>query len=286
MIFTDELKRRRNMTPEAIAIESDEFLLNKHKKLAKKVEDVFNQYLKGLPSEVLHKEAWQTLGDFQFLMEEGGFCKPGEEVKRDDNSLLHAKRVTKRDLQSASNNIKKAIESIKVLTCDTGAWHEFQRRLWECCDVEEVKHTRSDLFVLQTLSSLELIHKTLDDMLKEGILFKRDKWITQKARRSVIERLAVLFVWSRKRNKKSSTLSALQNLLKTITKAADYGDGRKTNEGNMFVAFVKEAFTALGLTGTSIDDSLSGTTIRKDILESIKEFKKIPKQKRTGRRTA
>lgn len=276
MKFTEELKRRRGMKSEEVAKEANKFFLDKHKKLATKVEEVFLENIKGLPPEMIKHEAWQTVEWFQEYMELGGFCLPGEQVSKNENgtALSHSYRVDRRDLRAAANTFKKALENVLVLTRDPGAWDEFQRRLWECADPEDARQTRRDLLVLQALSWLEMISKTIEAMRDEGILFKRSMWITQKARRAIIGRLAVLFEWSRNTDKNPDTLSALQNYVKTMTKMDDWGVGKKTL-GNTFVQFVKDVFEALGLTDTD-EGQLGGTTIHNDILTAIKEFKEIP----------
>jgi len=264
------------MKREEVAKEADQFFIEKHNELAAKVEEVFLENIKGLPPEIIKHEAWQTVGWFQEYMERGGFCLPGKRVvlKEEGRALLHGHRVDRRHLQAAANTFSKALESVRDLTRDPGAWHEFQLRLWDYADAEDAGETRRDLFVLQALSGLEMISGTIWAMLNEGALFKRSTWIMQKTRRVIIVRLAFLFELSRNPDKKPDTLSALQNFLRTMTKTYDWGLGKKTR-GNLFVQFVKDVFEALGLTVASGDREISGTTIRKDIIDAVKEFKKI-----------
>lgn len=277
MIFTEELKRRRGMKSEEVSRGADIFCIDKYNELAAKVEYVFSKNINNIPAEKIKYEAWQTVGCFQAYMEEGGFCLPGELIVVNEGSRVpsHSFRVDRRDLRSAAKMFKKALESVQVLTHDTGAWHEFQMRLWERVDANEARRTRRDLFALQALSGLEMISETIDVMLNEGNLFKRSKWILQKTRREITVRLAVLFEYSKNPNKAPDTLSALQSFHNTMTKSYDWGAGKKTTLGNDFVQFVKDVFDALGLTDTSKDGALSGTTIRKDIDSAIKDFKEI-----------
>lgn len=276
MKFTEELKRRRGMKREEVAKEADKFFIDKHKELAAELEEVFLEKLRGLPPEKIKHEAWQTVGWFQEYMEQGSFCLPGERVAMTETrrALSHSYRVDRRDLRAAATTFKKALKSVRILIKDIGAWDEFQRRLWECANTEDAKRTRRDLLVLQTLSGLEMISETIQAMLDEGTLFERSKWITQKTRRVIIVRLAFLFELSRNPEKVPDTLSALQNSLRTMTKGYDWGVGKKTL-GNTFVQFVKDVFEVLGLTDTSAAGALSGTTIRKDMLDAVKEFEEI-----------
>ena len=276
MKFTEELKRRRAMKREEVAKEADQFFIDRHKELAAKVEEVFLEYIKGLPPEFIKHEAWQTMGWFQEYMERGGFCLPGEGVSRNEEgrALLHKDRVDRRHLQAAANTFSNALDSVRDLTRDPGAWHEFQMRLSDYADAEDAGETRHDLFVLQALSRLEMISETIWAMLNKGALFERSKWITQKMRRVIIVRLAFLFELSRDPGKVPDTLSALKNFLRTMTKTYDWGVGEETL-GDTFVQFAKNVFEVLGLTDTSRDGALSGTTIRKDILDAVKEFEKI-----------
>jgi hypothetical protein len=182
--------------------------------------------------------------------------------------------VDRRHLQAAANTFSNALDSVRDLTRDPGAWHEFQMRLSDYADAEDAGETRHDLFVLQALSRLEMISETIWAMLNKGALFERSKWITQKMRRVIIVRLAFLFELSRDPGKVPDTLSALKNFLRTMTKTYDWGVGEETL-GDTFVQFAKNVFEVLGLTDTSRDGALSGTTIRKDILDAVKEFEKI-----------
>jgi len=264
------------MKSEEVAREADIFSIDKYNELAAKIEKIFFININNLPPEKIKHQAWQTVGCFQTYMEQGGFCLPGERVVINEGGRTpsHSFRVDRRDLQSAANIFKKALESVLVLTRDPGAWDEFQLRLWGCVDTKEARQTRRDLFALQALSGLEMISGTIDAMLNEGNLFKRSKWLPQKTRREIIVRLAFLFESSNNPDKNPDTLSALQTFRDTMTKTYDWGVGKKTL-GNAFVQFAKDVFDALGLTDTSTDGALSGTTIRKDIITAIKEFKEI-----------
>jgi hypothetical protein len=168
--------------PEEVTREADNFFTDRHHELAARVEEVFSEKIKGLPPEKIKHEAWQTAGWFQRYMELGGICLPGERVviNEESRALLHNNRIGRRYLQAAANTFKKALKSVKVLTCDPGAWDEFQRRLWECVDTEDARQTRRDLWVLRALSGLAMISGTIDAMLKEGTLFKRYNWVIQK----------------------------------------------------------------------------------------------------------
>jgi hypothetical protein len=276
MQFTKELKRRRGMKPEDVTREVDNFFIDRHQELAARVEELFSENIKGISPEILKHEAWQAAGWFQTYMELGGFCLPGEQVVTSEKgrSLLHSYRVDKRDLQAGANTLRKALKSIRDLTCDPGAWQEFQRKLWECADAEDIKQTRRDLWVLQALSGLEMMSGAMEAILKEGTLFKRNKWIMQKARRNIIVRLACLFELSRNPGQSPDTKSTLLNFVKTMTKMDDWGAGGET-EGDVFIQFVRDVFIVLGLTDTSRDSILCGTTIRQDIKAAIKEFEEI-----------
>ncbi len=274
MVFTEELRRRLNMKAKDVAKEMDNFFLDTQKELVAKVEEVFFKYLESGPSrEMISHEACQTVGWFQEYMEHGGFCLPGEKIKITENgrTLLHIKRIKRRKLLAANNTFNKALDAIMTITHDPGAWEEFQRRLAERVILNGAKRSRRDLLVLQTLSGLEMISETTKFLLKDGTLFDRNKWLFQKTRRVIIDRLAFLFEWSKRPDQNPGTMSALQHVLKTMTKSGDWGDGRKTF-GNTFVQFAKDVFEALGMTDLSEDGALSGTTIRKDILASIEEF--------------
>lgn len=273
MVFTEELKRRLNMKAKDVAQEMDNFFIDTQKELVAKVEKVFFKYFKGLSPEKINYEACQTVGWFQEYMEYGGFCLPGEGVKITEThrALLHIGRVERRDLLAAVKTFQKALNTVKRITRDPGAWEEFQRRLAECVILNGAKRSRRDLLVLQTLSGLEMISETTKFMLKDGTLFDRNKWLFQKTRRVIIDRLAFLFEWSKRPNQNPSTVPALQHILRTMTKNGDWGDGKNTF-GNTFVQFAKDVFEALGMTDLSEDGALSGTTIRKDILASIEEF--------------
>lgn len=277
MMFTEELKRRRKMTTEEIVAERNNYFLHDHEVLASKVKKIFYKYLNGLSQEAIDHEAWQIVGDFQSWMEHGGFCGWGKQVTIGERDLLHPDRVTKKDIQSADSNLKKVLKSMQLLLNDPGAWDEFQRKLWEHIDAEDAGKTRHDVFALQALSSLEMISYVIRGMYEEGTLFKRNTWVTKKTRRLIIQRLAFLFEWSRNRDMSPDKLSALQNFMETMTKTDDWGHGRESNEGNIFVRFAQEVFNALGFRDVSSDNDLSGTTIRSDIIAVIKELKEVLK---------
>lgn len=277
MTFTEEMRRRRKMTPEELAAERDHYFLKDHKVSAPKVKELFNKYLNGLSKEVINHEAWQIVGDFQSWMEHGGFCRWGEQVKIGKRDLVHPHRVTKKDIQSADSNLKKVLKSMQPLLNDPGAWDEFQRKLWDYADDEDKRKTRPDLFVLQVLSGLEMISNVIREIHDEGNLFKRNTWVTKKTRRLIIQRLAFLFEWSRNPDRSPDKLSTFQNFIETMTKTDDWGHGRETNKGNIFIEFAQEVFKALGYRDPSSDNNLSGATIREDINAAIEELKEFLK---------
>jgi|WetSurMetagenome_2_1015567.scaffolds.fasta_scaffold106044_3 hypothetical protein len=225
--------------------------------------------MKGLEPEKIKHEAWQIVGWFQEYMEHGAFCLPGERVGLNETGRapLHAYGIGKRDLQAVDNTFKKALKGVHDLTNDVGAWEEFQRRLWEIADADDKKSTRQDLWVLNALSGLEMISKIIEDMYHEGTLFKRGNWIMQKTRRVIITRLAFLYEWSNDHHQDPDTLLALKKYIKTMTKMDDWGAGRETS-GDIFIQFVKDVFKALGLTDSSEEAEISGTTIRSDIRDA------------------
>jgi hypothetical protein len=145
--------------------------------------------------------------------------------------------------------------------------------LGERAALNHTRKSRRDLLVLQTLSGVEMISKTIEAMLNEGALFTRSKWLPQKTRRAIIVRLAFLFQGLGSFGKSQNISQALQNILNTMTKSDDWGSGKET-PGNTFVQFVKGVFEALGITDNFESGALSGTTIRKDILAAVEEFKK------------
>jgi hypothetical protein len=274
MTFTKELIRRSRMTSEDVTREIDNFRIEKHKSLDTEIEKVFHKYLKnGVPTEVITQQTRQTVEWFQEYMELGGFCRPGEDIRmtNDGKNPLHSDRVSKRDLLFATETFEKALSTVRKLSLDPGAWEEFQRKLLERDVLNDIKNSRRDLFVLQILSGLEMISESIDDMLKEGTLFKRNKSLIQKARRATVTRLAFLFEWSKSPDRTPNTVSALQHVLDTMTKADDWGEG-KESFGNAFVKFIKDVFKALGMTDTDEFQELSGTTIRSDILVAVKEL--------------
>jgi len=265
------------MNANAVRKEDDNSFVISQSDLVAKVETIFIKNLKGLAGEIVNHQAWQVVGDFCCYMEYGGFCLPGQQItkSRRARSLSHSYRVDRKDLLAASKALRKALKCVELLNRDPGAWSEFQRRLWESVSSEEAKQVRRDLFILQALSGLEMISKAVETMYDEGTLFKRSRWILPKSRRAIISRLAYLFEMSRNPDKVTAASAAMQNLVDTMTKTYDWGIGRKT-PGNIFVQFVKDVFEALGLTDTSEDGTLSGTTIRKDMLTAIRGSKEIP----------
>lgn len=269
-VFTKELMRRRKMTPEELAQERDKYFLEDHKMLIKNVKKLLLKRFNNLSQESLDFESSQIVGYFQSMLEYGAFIRRGEHALQNDNGAFPSTdRLAKKDLRSLTSNLQKVNKTMRHVLYDSGAWDKLQQILWNYVAPESANNTRPDLFLLQALSDQEMLLEAVEDMINEGSLFRRDKLAMKKARRMTIQRLAFLFELSMNPEHTPQIISVLENILETMTKADDWGGGKKTNPGNVFINIAQEVFEVLGC---KKEPPVSGETIRKDIQDTIKEI--------------
>lgn len=154
---------------------------------AQAVQEMLQFNIESIENERACAYAWQIVHTFRSVVEIGGYASEYENACQKDNGngIQHGPRATKRDFESAKNQLESALDSMVTLRKDFGAYNLISSFMSdEAVVIHGALPTDSYDWALDAIADLK---RALERVLDHGALFPRkEQFLRERVMREII----------------------------------------------------------------------------------------------------